>query len=111
MLIVNSCIFRYQDAFLRELTKDHNLYNILCTVNTQHTSNKMQYLQLRDVWLHVSVVTGHLQANSEQQLRYSTLIVVLSWPENGRPRPKHVAKHHLIVIIASFLCMLCIDCA
>jgi len=31
----------------------------------------MQQLQLGDIWLHVSVVTGHLQANYEQQLRYS----------------------------------------
>ena len=35
-------------------------------------------------------------------LRYTTLIV-LSWPEDGRSRPKHVAKYHLIVIIASCL--------
>ena len=28
---------------------------------------------------------------------YCTLIVVLSWPEDGRPRPKHVAKYHLIL--------------
>ena len=34
---------------------------------------------------------------------YCTLIVVLSWPEGGRSRPKHVAKYHLIVIIASCL--------
>ena len=31
---------------------------------------------------------------------YCTLIVVLSWPEDGRSRPKHVAKYNLIVIIA-----------
>ena len=30
-------------------------------------------------------------------------IVVLSWPEDGRSRPKHVAKHYLIVITASCL--------
>ena len=34
---------------------------------------------------------------------YCTLIVVLSWPEDGRSRPKHVAKYHLILIIASCL--------
>jgi len=34
---------------------------------------------------------------------YCTLIVVLSWPEDGRSRPKHVAKCHLIVIITSCL--------
>jgi len=32
---------------------------------------------------------------------YRTLIVVLSWPEDTRSRPKHVAKYYLIVIIAS----------
>ena len=31
------------------------------------------------------------------------LNIVLSWPEDGRSRPKHVAKYHLIVIIASCL--------
>ena len=34
---------------------------------------------------------------------YCTLIVVLSWPEDGRSRPKHVTKYYLIVIIASCL--------
>ena len=34
---------------------------------------------------------------------HCTLIVVLSRPEGGRSRAKHVAKYHLIVIIASRL--------
>ena len=34
---------------------------------------------------------------------FCTLIVVFSWPEDCRSRPKHVAKYHLIVIIASCL--------
>jgi len=34
---------------------------------------------------------------------YRTLNVVLSWPEDGRLRPKHVAKYNLTVIIASCL--------
>ena len=34
---------------------------------------------------------------------YCTLIAVLGWPEDGRSRPKHVAKYNLIVIIASCL--------
>ena len=34
---------------------------------------------------------------------YCTFIVVLSWSEDGRPRPKHVAKYYVIVIIASCL--------
>ena len=37
-----------------------------------------------------------------------TLIVVLSWPEDGRSRPKHVANHNLIVIIASCLDVFCV---
>ena len=37
---------------------------------------------------------------------YCTLIVVRSWPEDGRSRPKHVAKYNLIVIIAS--CLMCV---
>ena len=41
-------------------------------------------------------------------LFYCTLIVVLSWPEDGRLRPKHVAKYHLIVIIASCLDVGCV---
>jgi len=34
---------------------------------------------------------------------YCTLIIVLSWPEGGRSRSKHVTKYNLIVIIASCL--------
>ena len=34
---------------------------------------------------------------------YCNWIVVLSWPEDGRSRSKHVAKYYLIVIIASCL--------
>ena len=30
-------------------------------------------------------------------------LVVLSWPEDGRSRPKHVAKYHLTVIITTCL--------
>jgi len=37
---------------------------------------------------------------------YCTLIIVLSWPEDGRSRSKHVAKCNLIVIIAS--CLMCV---
>ena len=39
---------------------------------------------------------------------YCTCIVVLSWPEDGRSRPKHVAKYNLIVIIASCLDLCCV---
>ena len=37
------------------------------------------------------------------------VLIVLNWPEDGRLRPKHVAKYNLIVIIASCLIYLCID--
>jgi len=32
----------------------------------------------------------------------------LNWPEDGRLRPKHVAKYNLIVIIASYLDVCCV---
>jgi len=35
-------------------------------------------------------------------------IKVLSWPEDGRSRPKHVVKYNLIVIIASCLDVRCV---
>jgi len=43
------------------------------------------------------------EMGSNWVLFYCTLIVVLSLPEDGRSRPKHVAKYYLIVIIASCL--------
>jgi len=39
---------------------------------------------------------------------YCTLSVVLSWPEDSRSRPKHVAKYNLILIIASCLDVCCV---
>jgi len=36
------------------------------------------------------------------------LNIVLSWPEDGRLRPKHVAKYNLLVIIASCLDVCCV---
>jgi len=36
------------------------------------------------------------------------LNIVLSWPEDGLLRPKHVAKYNLIVIIASCLDACCV---
>jgi len=36
------------------------------------------------------------------------LNIVLSWPEDGRLRPKHVAKYNLIAIIASYLSICCV---
>jgi len=34
--------------------------------------------------------------------------IVLSWPEDDRLRPKHVAKYNLIVIITSCLDVCCV---
>jgi len=34
--------------------------------------------------------------------------IVLSWPADGRSRPKHVAKYNLIVIIASCFDVCCV---
>jgi len=36
------------------------------------------------------------------------LNIVLNWPEDGRSRPKYVAKYNLIVIIASCLDVCCL---
>ena len=36
------------------------------------------------------------------------LDIVLNWPEDGRLRPKHVAKYNLILIIASCLGVGCV---
>jgi len=36
------------------------------------------------------------------------LNIVFSWPEDGRLRPKHVAKYNLIVIIAPCLDVCCV---
>jgi len=36
------------------------------------------------------------------------LNIVLIWPEDGRLRPKHAAKHNLILIIASCLDVCCV---
>ena len=36
------------------------------------------------------------------------LNIVLNWPEDGRLRPKHVAKYNLIVISASCLDVCCV---
>jgi len=36
------------------------------------------------------------------------LNIVLSWPEDGRLRPEHVAKYNLILIIASCTDVRCV---
>jgi len=36
------------------------------------------------------------------------LNIFLNWPEDGRLRPKHVAKYNLLVIIASCLDVCCV---
>ena len=40
-----------------------SLYNILCIVNTQHTSKQDAVITVMLYWLHVSAVNGHLQAS------------------------------------------------
>jgi len=45
---------------------------------------------------------------SSGQLIVTLINVVLSWPEDGRSRPKHVAKYNLIVIITSCLDVCCV---
>jgi len=60
-------------------------------------------IQLGYIWLHISAVTGQLQANWEQYegtalfLPYHNIVRSLS--EDGRLRPKHVAKYNLIALL------------
>jgi len=78
-----------------------NLYNILCTVNTQHTSKQYAIITIR---LYLATCLGRYRPSSGH-LRSTVLTylnIVLSWPEHGRSWPKHVAKYYLIVIIASY---------
>jgi len=56
-------------------------------------------LYVRVVW---DILFGEILAVEEYYF-YCTLIVVLSWPKDGRSRPKRVAKYYLILIIASCL--------
>jgi len=65
------------------------LYNVFCTVNTQHILRQDAIITIR---LYI--------------LLY--LNIALNWPEDGRLRPKHVAKYNLIVIIASCLNVCCV---
>ena len=96
------------------------LYNIFCTVNTQHTLRQDAIITIR---LYVATCFGRKRPSSGQLrtiLRYSKNIVtvikifllylniVLSWPEDGRLRPKHVATYNLIVIIAYCLNVCCV---
>jgi len=39
---------------------------------------------------------------------FTYLNTVLIWPDDGRSRPKHVARYNLIVIIASCLDVYCV---
>ena len=97
-----------------------NLYNIFCTVNTQHTLRQDAIITIR---LYLATCFGRKRPSSGQLrtiLRYSKNIfiivkifllylnIVLNWPEDGRLRPKHVATYNLIVIIASCLNVCCV---
>ena len=65
------------------------MYYVLSLQNVHQ--DKVRQLQLGYIWLHVSAVKFHL-----------------NWPEDGRLRPKHVAKYNLIVTIASCLDVCCV---
>ena len=45
---------------------------------------------------------------SDRVLFLLYLNIILNWPEDGRIRPKHVAKYNLIVIIASCRDVCCV---
>jgi len=45
---------------------------------------------------------------TKNNIKVQYLNIVLSWPEDGRSRPKHVAKYNLILIIASCLDVCCV---
>ena len=95
------------------------LYNILCTVNIQHTSRQDAIITIR---LYLATCFGRKRPSSgplRTILRYSNnnnnnnnillyLNSVHNGPEDGRLRPKHLAKYNLIVIIASCLDVCCV---
>ena len=59
--------------------------------------------------LHVSRIRVKVnEMGSHWVLFLLYLNIVLNWPEDGRLRPKHVAKYNLIVIIASCLDVCCV---
>ena len=57
---------------------------------TTHIKKDAIITKLGDIWLHVSAVTGHLQASVTGHFQ-------ANWPEDGRSRPKCVAKYNLIL--------------
>jgi len=77
-------------------------YNILCTINKVLTSKQDAVITVR---LHLDTFFGRDRPSSGQ-LR--TTLRLVSWPEDGRSRPKHVDKHNLIVIIASCFDVSCV---
>ena len=87
-----------------------NLYNILCTVNTQRASRQDAIIT---VMLYLATCFCRDRPSSDQlrtMLRCSTIYpnVVLRWPEDCRSRPKHVAKYNQIVIIVSCFDVCCV---
>ena len=61
------------------------------------------------MWIYENAYLSRINVNemgSHWAIFLLYIDVVLSWPEDGRSRPKHVAKYNLIVIIAS--CSMCV---
>jgi hypothetical protein len=84
-----------------------NLYNILCTVNTQYTSSQGAIIKIR---LYLATCFGCKRPSSGKLrtvLRYSVQynIIIKTGPEDGRNyRPKHVELIEIInkiTIVAS----------
>ena len=59
-------------------------------------------------FVHIRTCCNVKEMGSHWVLFLLCLDSVLNWPEDGRLRPKHVAKYNLIVIIASCLDVCCV---
>ena len=94
----------------KSTSKQLDLYNILCTVNTQYTSRQDAIITIR---LYLATCFGRNWPSSGQLrtiIRYSknsTQWGPISF-KDGRLRPKHVAKYNLIVNTASCLDVCCV---
>ena len=65
---------------------------------TTYVKQETKITKLRDVWIFMFYQSlMWMKWDPIKYYFYSTLIVVLSWPEDGRSWPKHVAKYHLIL--------------
>jgi len=77
-----------------------------------HNIHQTRYIiTIRVIWILILIFYQGLMWTKWDPIEwyfYCTLIVVLSWPEDGRSRPKHVTKYHLTVVIASCLDVRCV---